>query len=70
MFECDLLGTRVINLLQATHTGLFWDLPATGRDVELSGLVVSKFGAEHIIDQAFYWDLTASFFALYARRRD
>ena len=56
--------------IQATHTGTFWELTATGRDVELSGLVVSKYGAEHIINQSFYWDLTASFFSIFARRRD
>lgn len=63
-------ATPTQRLCQATHTGTFWEVPATGREVELSGVVVSKFGGERIIDQAFYWDLTASFFALYSRRRD
>ena len=49
---------------KGTHTGAFWELPASGREVEIGALVISRFMGERIVDQWNYWDVSSPFFQL------
>ncbi|MFR9730711.1 ester cyclase [Saccharopolyspora sp. MS10] len=39
-----------------THTGTFLDVPATGRRVEVTGVVFAHFDGERVVDEWVTWD--------------
>jgi len=43
--------------IRGVHSGILWDFPATGKEVELSAMVVCKFLGERVIDQYNYFDI-------------
>jgi len=41
---------------KGTHIGTFWDMPATGRELEFTAVVFCRFAAERIINLLNYFD--------------